>query len=247
MNTEKRRVTRLFVNRDLVGERVELDELEAHYLGHVLRLPRGAAVVAFNGRGSERYATVSSLQRRGATLALGAEHSVMPESPLKLTLVQALPKADAMDMIVQKATELGVHHIVPVYSEFSVVRLESERATRRLEHWQRIARGACEQCGRHAPPSIALPQPLATALEELPPASRRWALDPKGDRSFDQEPPPNADLIAAVGPEGGFGAEDWRHLAAASFSKITLGSRILRAETASIVLCAVAQARWGDL
>ena len=241
MNTDKRRATRLFVDRDLVGDRVELDELEAHYLGHVLRLPRGAAVVAFNGRGAERYATVGSLRRRGASLELGAEHSAVPESPLDLTLVQALPKADAMDMIVQKATELGVRHIVPVYSEFSVVRLDSERAMRRL------ARGACEQCGRHTPPSITLPQPLAAALAGLSPASCRWALDPNGDRSFDQEPPPKAGLVAAVGPEGGFAAEDWRHLVAAGFAKITLGRRILRAETASIALCAVAQARWGDL
>jgi hypothetical protein len=110
----------LFLERELSGDTLPLDEREAHYLGHVLRLQRGDELVAFNGRGAERIATVRALHRRGAELDLGAEHSALPESPLDLTLVQAIVKADAMDLIVQKSTELGVRAIRPVFTEFSV-------------------------------------------------------------------------------------------------------------------------------
>ena len=157
MSSRKLRAKRLFVDRDLGGDTLPLDEGEAHYLGHVLRLQRGDELIAFNGRGEERYALVSAVQRRGAVLELRAEHAALPESPLDLTLVQALPKADAMDLIVQKATELGARTIVPVYAEFSVVRIDGERLDRRVEHWRRIAQSACEQCGRHAPPKIVVP------------------------------------------------------------------------------------------
>ena len=177
MTAQKRRVPRLFVDRDLSGDKLALDEREAHYLGHVLRLERGDELVAFNGLGTERWASVSNLQRRGAELELRATLDPLVESSLELTLVQALPKSDAMDLIVQKATELGARAIVPVYTEFSVVKLDAERAERRVEHWRKIAQSACEQCGRHVPPAIGSPSPLLEALEALTAADTRLALD----------------------------------------------------------------------
>src|SRR5215468_8601607 len=174
MTAHKRRVPRLYLERDLSGDKLALDEREAHYLGHVLRLKRGDELVAFNGRGMERRASVGSLQRRGAELELRATVDALPASRLELTLVQALPKSDAMDLIVQKATELGALAIVPVYTEFSVVKLDDARA--------RLA-------------------------EVSAPAQR---------------------LVVAIGPEGGFGASDWRRLDAARFARIGLGPRILR-------------------
>jgi 16S rRNA (uracil1498-N3)-methyltransferase len=241
------RLPRLFVVRDLDASSLALDERESHYLGHVLRLTRGDALIAFNGRGAERHATVNSLQRRGAILDLQAEHSPLPESSLDLTLVQALAKSDAMDLIVQKATELGARAIVPVYTEFSVVRLDAERGLRRLEHWRRITESACEQCGRHRPPAIGPPELLAAALEGLSGDGARYALQPSADRSFDKEEAPVGPLVVAVGPEGGFGAMDWRRLESARFARVALGRRVLRAETAAIAVCAIAQSRWGDL
>ena len=247
MIVPKRRVTRLFVERDLSSETVALDEREAHYLGNVLRLRHGDELIAFDGRGTERHAIVGASQRRGAVLELRAPHPAVPESPLDLTLLQALPKADAMDLIVQKATELGIRRIVPVYGEFSVVKLDGERAERRVEHWRRIAEGACEQCGRHAPPLIATPAPLAESLRELDPAATKLALDPTAETAFAAAAAPAHGLIAAVGPEGGFGAADWRRLDAAAFKRVSLGVRILRAETAAMAIGAIAQSRWGDL
>ena len=247
MSSRKHRTVRLFVDRDLDGDTLPLDEGEAHYLAHVLRLQRGDELIVFNGRGEERHALVSAVQRRSAVLALRAGHPSLPESPLDLTLVQALPKADAMDLIVQKATELGARTIVPVYAEFSVVRIEGERLDRRVEHWRRIAQSACEQSGRHAPPQILVPVPLNDGVRDLPRDVAKLALDPTAGARFAATPRAPHSLAVAVGPEGGFAQADWLHLDAAGFTRVTLGSRVLRAETAAITACAIAQAQWGDL
>jgi 16S rRNA (uracil1498-N3)-methyltransferase len=247
MAVSTHRWPRLYIERELDGDNLTLDDREAHYLGHVLRLQRGDQLLVFNGRGTERQASVEALQRRGATLALAAAHAPLPESSLDLTLVQALPKSDAMDFIVQKATELGVRSLVPVYTEFSVVKLDSERAARRLDHWQRIAQSACEQCGRHRPPRIEPPAPLAEALRALPSGGTRSALDPAAERALQDHSPRAIALVVAVGPEGGFGPADWRRLDAAQFERVTLGPRVLRAETAALAICAIAESRWGDL
>jgi 16S rRNA (uracil1498-N3)-methyltransferase len=241
------RLPRLYLEQELEGASVTLDEREAHYLGHVLRLGRGDALVVFNGRGTERDASVESLHRRGAVLGLAEAQAPQAESPLALTLVQALPKSDAMDFIVQKATELGARRLVPVYAEFSVVKLDAERRERRLDHWRKIAQSACEQCGRHRPPEIEPPAALAEALQALPAPPARVALDPSAPDPLGELALPTDGLIVAVGPEGGFSDSDWRRLDAARFARAKLGPRILRTETAALTLCAIAQSRWGDL
>jgi 16S rRNA (uracil1498-N3)-methyltransferase len=241
-----RRLPRLFLERDLGGSALALDEREGHYLGHVLRLKRGDELVAFNGQGTERQARIAMLQRRGAELELLDEIVAQPESCLEITLLQGLAKADAMDLIVQKATELGVRTLVPVQTEFSVVRLDAERSERRLEHWRRIARSACEQSGRHRPPVIAPPALLSAALGGLPPVELKLALDPTSATRLDRDRPPPRNVALAIGPEGGFGAADLEHLTRAGFKRLCLGTRILRTETAAITVCALAQACWGD-
>jgi 16S rRNA (uracil1498-N3)-methyltransferase len=242
----KRRVPRLFLERELSGSELALDEREAHYLGNVLRLQRGAELVAFNGRGTERQASVRALHRRGADLELGDTRAGLPESPLDLTLVQAIVKADPMDLIVQKSTELGVRSIRPVYTEFSVVRLDGERAERRVEHWRRIAESACEQCGRHSPPQIAAPVDLGDCFDSIADANRRLALDVDTGTPLARLVPVPVALTLAVGPEGGFSAEDWRRLDRAGFEHVGLGPRVLRAETAALAACSLAQSLWGD-
>jgi 16S rRNA (uracil1498-N3)-methyltransferase len=240
-------VQRLYLERDLSGDKLTLDEREAHYLGAVLRLKRGVELVAFNGRGVERLATVANVQRRGADLELRASVDPLPASRLELTLIQALPKSDPMDLIVQKATELGASAIVPVYTEFSVVKLDGDRVERRVEHWRRIAQSACEQCGRHAPPTIAEPDELERCLDGLADSDARLAFDPDSSARLATAAGSPRRIVAVVGPEGGLGANDWRRLDAARFQRIGLGSRVLRAETAALAVCALAQSLWGDL
>jgi 16S rRNA (uracil1498-N3)-methyltransferase len=246
MTERKQRAPRLFLERDLTGAAVSLDDREAHYLGHVLRLKRGDELVAFNGRGHERHARVAALTRRNAELTLGAVLASLPESVLVITLVQALAKANAMDLLVQKATELGVREILPVYSDHSVVKLDTERRERRVERWNLIARSACEQSGRHRPPQIFAPESLLASVARLPhDAGTRLALDPQSPLRLPDLPAPTA-VTFAVGPEGGFGTADLATLDAAGFRRVGLGQRVLRTETAAIAACAAAQALWGD-
>lgn len=246
MPAPRRRIPRLFLERDLDGDRLTLDEREAHYLGNVLRLKRGDPLVAFNGRGTERHASIATLQRRGGELELGSKITPLPAAPLELTLLQALAKNDAMDLIVQKTTELGVRAIQPVYTEFSVVKLDDERVERRVDHWRKIARSACEQCGRHEPPEIGVPMPLAAAVRALPPADMRLALEPFAAERLDRSITPPSSIVVAIGPEGGFGTEDMHTLDGAGFTRVIFGPRVLRTETAAIAACAAMQSLWGD-
>lgn len=247
MAIARRRSTRLFLERDLTARSLSLSDREAHYLVNVLRAKPGDTLVAFNGRGAERLAVVRSATRRGAQLDLLDAVEPLPESKLRLTLVQALIKSDAMDWIVQKATELGVSSITPAYTEHSVVRLDDERAARRVEHWTRIGRSACEQCGRHRPPVVEPPDSLWHCLARLPPKDPKLTLDPASDLRLDCLPPATRGVSLIVGPEGGFSPADTERMDAAGSTRVRLGPRVLRAETAAISACALLQARWGDL
>jgi 16S rRNA (uracil1498-N3)-methyltransferase len=223
-----------------------LNDREAHYLGNVLRLKVGDQLVAFDGAGTERRASLKTVSKRGAELELHETLDALAESSLVITLLQSLAKADAMDFIVQKATELGVHAIVPVYTEFSVVKLEEDRAQRRVEHWTRIAQSACEQCGRHSPPHIEAPEPLAARLAKLRPDDLKLVLDPGADERIGDIGTPVSRVTFVIGPEGGLSPSDFRQIDASGCKRVRLGPRVLRTETAAIAACAATQWIWGD-
>jgi len=239
---------RLFVEADLAGARIAIDASEAHYLGNVRRLGTGDELIVFDGSGTERVATVTTLRKQGAELKLGERIAPLPEPALRVILLQALVKSDAADFVVQKATELGVHAIRMVRTEFSVVRLDAARTEHRVAHWRRIARAACEQSRRHRPPTIAAMGSLATSLADLPQEAQRIALHPDGAAALASLPPPaTSDLCIGIGPEGGFGPADLATFASCGFVTARLGPRVLRTETAAITACGFAQFRWGDL
>lgn len=240
-------VPRLFVEADLGGGRVSIGEREAHYVGRVRRLRRGDALVVFNGRGREHEATIERLERKRAELVLGERLEPLPEPAAAITLIQALVKADAMDTIVQKATELGVRAIRPVKTDFSVIRLDAGRAERRVEHWVRVARSACEQSGRHAPPEIDAPGPLPELLASLPEGGRRIVFHPDAAPLERCGGSPAPHVCVLLGPEGGLSGPDLEAIDAAGFTRFRLGPRILRADTAAITACALVQRIWGDL
>lgn len=237
---------RLYVDAPLDGSTLGLDADQAHYLGRVLRCREGQEIVVFNARGRERRATIESLAKRRARVRLGETLEPLAESPLRIVLLQALVKSDAMDLIVQKATELGVDTIVATRTEFSVVRLDGERESRRLEHWQRIARSACEQSGRHRPPALVLQPKLSDALAALPPDCTRIAFDTNASIPLDAASI-GAGVCLAIGPEGGFSENDRAMLAAEGFEFRSFGPRILRADTAAIAACTAVQLLGGDL
>jgi 16S rRNA (uracil1498-N3)-methyltransferase len=259
MSSRSKVRSRLFVDAPLDRATHELDSEQAHYLSRVLRLRQGDALVVFNAAGREREATIESLAKRHPTLALGPGLEPLPESPVAIVLLQALVKSDAMDLIVQKATELGVAAVHAFPACFSVVHLDDERGGQRLQHWRRIAASACEQSGRHRPPALSLFASLDAAVAALPPAAApapvaaqpsavaRIVFDPAATRPLDGSVATGTGLALALGPEGGFTREELRYLESTGFVPATLGPRILRADTAAIAACTLAQWLAGDL
>lgn len=241
------RTPRLFLDQDLHDHPVSLDERAVNYLGRVLRLKRGDRVVVFNGRGTERNASIGALARREGSLNLHDTVTPLPESELDLVLLQALLKSEPMDIVIQKATELGVRTIVPVQTEFSVTRLEGDRAARRLEHWTLKARAACEQSGRHRPPHILPPATLAEAVARFAPGRLTLLLDRDHASDPITLPRDSSGICLAAGPEGGFSPAELDQFSRQKFLTVRLGPRTLRAETASVAGCTFAQLRWGDM
>lgn len=246
MSKPGNRISRLFIDAALSGGRLELPPENAHYVGAVLRLRVGDGVIVFNGRGDERRAVVAGLSRKGASLTLAGAVEPLAEPELELTLIQGLVKSDAMDIIVQKATELGAAGLFAVGTQFSVVKLDDERRQRRLEHWMRIAHSACEQSGRHRPAQIRLFATLDDGIAALPDAGLRLVLHPGAAPAVRGVDASARRISVAVGPEGGFSRLDLETLDAAGFERVGLGPRTLRADTAAIAACALAQTLWGD-
>jgi 16S rRNA (uracil1498-N3)-methyltransferase len=236
------RIPRLFVEADLrPATTLELPEAAAHHAVRVLRLRDGDAVALFDGRGGEYPARLSIPGRGRVQAQTGALCALERESPLAVTLVQAISTSDKMDLTIQKAVELGVATIQPVLSAKSVVRLSGEREAKKLAHWRRIAVAACEQCGRNRIPEVRAP----LALDRYrPPAGTKILLSPSGaGRLADLVKGP---VVLAAGPESGFSEEEERMLVRAGFAPVRLGPRVLRTETAALAALAALNALAGD-
>lgn len=243
---------RVFVDDALAGrDAVVLAPFAAEHLARVLRLGNGAEVTCFNGDGHDYRGTLVVQGKANVAIELQSREPVATESPLALTLAQAVARGEKMDFVLQKATELGVTRVLPLVSERTEVRLDEDRADRRLAHWRRVVQSACEQCGRARLPAIAAPQSLADFAaamreESLP----RLALDPDGDvgmRDLAGEIARAGGAVVAVGPEGGFSERDLDALVHGGFRRMRLGPRVLRTETAGPAALAALQALAGDL
>lgn len=237
---------------------VALPKAAAHHLGTVLRARQGSAVTLFNGEGGEYPAVLTEVQRRAVMCRVTGYEAPERRSPLPLHLVQALAKGTRMDLVVQKATELGVTSVQPLAAERSNVRLDTERASDRLEHWQRIAIAACEQCGRNELPELRPLVGVAELAAVLPGEIGRVADPDASERLRDLAPSldgaegepsaaPLPGLTLVVGPEGGLTPAEIAMLANKGYVGIRLGPRILRTETAGLAALAALQALFGDL
>lgn len=241
------RVTRVHVDAALrEGDTIALPDASAAHLVRVLRLQAGDTCVVFDGRGHEADAQLVAIDKRGASVRIDAVRAPSNESPLRITLLQGVARGEKMDLILQKGTELGVAAFVPVFSDRSEVKLDSARATKRLEHWRGVVTSACEQSGRAVLPKVLAPQPLANAMGALVEVTR-VLLDPLASMNcrtalnVDQR-----DVVLAVGPEGGWSPQDHALLASHGFVGVRLGPRILRTETAGLAAIAALQALHGD-
>jgi 16S rRNA (uracil1498-N3)-methyltransferase len=243
------RMTRVHVAAPLAaGSDVALPEKAATHLSRVLRMAVGDACVLFNGDGHDYPAQITVIGKREVRVQVGIPSSVDSESPLHLVLLQGIARGEKMDLILQKATELGVAAIAPLWSQRSEVKLDGDRAEKRLAHWRGVVVSACEQCGRVRVPAVAAPVPLAAALAALPAGGVRLILDPDGELALGTlDIDATTGAVLAVGPEGGWSPADHTQLQEAGFQGLRLGPRILRTETAGLAAIAALQSRFGDL
>lgn len=240
------------------GQVVELPANAAHHAARVLRLEQGDQVTLFNGEGGEFAAIIARIDKKGVAIAVEKYLAIKRESPLVITLVQALCANEKMDWVVQKAVELGVNRIQPVVSNRSVVRLSGERAEKRGQHWQQVVIAACEQCGRDQLPQVLPLRSLSDWLSEAAgqqateraSSKLRLILSPTADKSLREyagslsAAPLSISLL--VGPEGGLAPEEEAAAVAAGLIPLRLGSRILRVEGAALAAVAAMQVLWGD-
>lgn len=226
------------------------DADETRHLVRVLRLGPGDVVTAADGRGRAwevRIATLGDM----ATGTIVRAAPVAPESPLAISLVQGIPKGDRMEAIVRATTELGVARILPALTDRTVVRLDPARGRERARRWQRVAREATKQCGRAVVPAVEPPKPLAEWIASDEPADLRlclWEIEGEPLRSVLRRCDPAArSATVIVGPEGGLTGDEVARARAAGYVAVTLGSRILRTETAGPAIVALLQFGLGDL
>jgi 16S rRNA (uracil1498-N3)-methyltransferase len=223
---------------------VTLSADEARHLREVLRLKPGDEVLVFDGAGKEFRAVVSQARREFAELEIHDEvEPARPESPLQITLALALLKGEKFDLVVQKTTELGVTKIVPLITRYADIKLRDESdASKRVARWQRIALEAAKQSGRPVVPTIENPTPFESVLS---PSNTCLLFSEKGGHGLTQID--THAITAIIGSEGGWSDEELDQARAASAQIVTLGGRVLRAETAAIAATVLLQHRFGDL
>lgn len=237
---------------------------EARHMTRVLRMGRGDRFILMDGKGARFLAVIESAGRREVLVTLEEPLPQPLPSPVEITLCQALLKSRAMDYVMEKTSELGLHRILPFSSERTVVRLNEERFANKKQHWHELARSVAKQSNRKVPVEIG----TLSSFEELVESCRveyalkviLWeeetATDLKGvlRRSPPFTPTPVSStgvgvmkFIGVVGPEGGFSEEEVRAAEKAGFVSVSLGQRVLRAETAAVAIVAIVQYEWGDL
>jgi 16S rRNA (uracil1498-N3)-methyltransferase len=242
---------RLFVEGSRLKEEILIVSGEDHrYLTRVLRLAVGDRVIIFDGHGQEAEGEIIRVGPRALELKLGDRRTTEASSRPELTLIQALTKGDKLDLVVQKATELGVNRIIPVTSARSVPRLEAMRALGRRARWQKIARDAARQSGRTDVPEVEPVTQIEVALKAAPQTAFKVMMwEGARTHGLRESLPKTApsQMVIVTGPEGGFSVDEVEAARAAGFEVCGLGPRILRTETAALVTLTILGFALGDL
>jgi len=234
---------RLYQNTPLnINEELTLNPCVSHHLVKVLRFPQGQTITLFNGDGANYTAEVLQAKKICTVKILKKTHNPT-ESKLNLTLVQGIAKGEKMDFLIQKAIELGVNKIIPIFTNHCIVRLKGDKLVNRQQHWQKIIISACEQSGRSFVPEITIPTPLNDFLQQ--PITNGFVLHHRAKQTLLTLQPINqATLI--IGPEGGLNTTEITQATQAGYQPLLLNSRILRTETASLAAIANMQLLWGS-
>ncbi len=243
------RTPRLYVPLPLTcPATITLPEEAFHHAIRVLRLRPPAEVRLFNGQGGEFAGVIRHLTARQAHVEITQWVNCEVESPINVWLAQGVAKGERMDYTVQKAVELGVQKIIPLWTDYSVVHLQGERLVNKVIHWQGVAIGACMQCGRNRLPDITTPSRLSVWLPTVTDRSAlKLVLTPEAGLHLKAFDPPMDAVILLIGPEGGLSDQEVVAARAVGFRALRLGPRILRTETAGIAALAAIQTLWGDL
>ncbi|MES2580939.1 MAG: 16S rRNA (uracil(1498)-N(3))-methyltransferase [Pseudomonadota bacterium] len=230
-----------------IGALIPLSISAATHATRALRLNIGDKLKLFNGDGIDYSCELISIKKSEVIAKVLASQVIENESPLNITLLQGISSGDRMDYTIQKAVELGVKAIQPISTERSVVKLNQERAQKRLEHWQNIVTSACEQSGRAFVPKILPPVNLSNWLAENPQENAtRILLNPIGALKIAVLTKPAGEIQLLIGAEGGLSQNEINAATSQGFQSIILGPRILRTETAALTAMASMQTLWGD-
>lgn len=225
---------------------VELSEGASKHVARVLRMHPGDILTLFCGDNRECSAMITSATKRHVTVRIESVQPFDRESPCVIHLAQGIAKGDRMSFIIQKAVELGVTSITPLFTQHGAVRRDSKQLAKKHAQWEAIAISACEQSGRNIIPPIHEPCSFETYLEKCS-AQTKYMLDPLAERSWKKGLGNQGDMALLIGPEGGLNQHEIKEAKAASFQGIQLGPRILRTETATLAALSVLQALEGDL
>ncbi len=239
------RQTRIYTDQALsTGQSIVLSPDAAKHLIKVLRRQVGDEVVLFNGDGLNYSGELTEISSKAhCEIQLKEAEPSAVESPIGVHLIQAIARGERMDWVIQKAVELGVREITPVFSERVGVKLDPARATQRQKRWQTIVLSACEQSGRATIPQVHAPMALTDWRPR--PEGSAFFLDPQAsNRLIDQAQPSTCELV--VGPEGGLSPAECEDLSRQGLTGIRLGARVLRTETAGVAALAAIQTLWGD-
>ena len=239
------RVPRIFTEQSLApNSQLQLESAPSQHIARALRMGPGDSLILFDGSGGEYPATIQSVDKKSVSVSTAELHDHSVESALRVELGIAVSRGERMDWVVQKATELGVHAITPLFTERTEVKLKGDRAAKKLRHWQQVAISACEQCGRNRLPLIKEFAAIGEWLSDTE-AQRKFVLHHRNNARADGDAPESVALL--IGPEGGLSEGEIEAAQAQGFEALQLGPRVLRTETAPLAALAILQARWGDM
>ena len=240
------RIPRIYSSQSLAeGQHIDLDENASRHLSKVLRMQAGRELIVFNGEGGEYRAEITEVSKKTVTVKVGEFNPEDRQSPLTIHLGIGISRGERFDYVLQKATELGVTAITPLFTERVEVKLNGPRLEKKLNHWQQILVSACEQCQRNQLPQLHAPQNLDQWLTERD-EDTCLVLHHRSDVSLNETTPPNS-VALVIGPEGGLSQNEIENSLKRGFQALTLGPRVFRTETAPVAAISILQYLWGDL
>ena len=240
------RIPRIYTPQDLAENTLlDLDEKAANHVGKVLRMQAGRELILFNGQEACHYnGIIEHSDKKRVTVQVNDKTESNNESPLAILVGQALSKGDKMELVIQKAVELGVSEITPLWTEHCDVKLNAERMEKKLKQWQGIIISACEQCGRDIIPTLNPVIKFNDWITSVK-ADEKWVLDPRGNAK-QTVPESVRSAVIAIGPEGGLSQDEIQLACDNGFTAKLIGPRVLRTETAALTAVTLLQSQWGD-